>query len=63
MLLEIYIIVCYIIVDAGMDNYLQNNPHKVEEYVIQNISQEQLERWLIRKTKLNKQKCRENSGA
>lgn len=52
----------YILVDVKIDDYLQNNPHKVEEYVIQNVSQDQLERWLIRKSKSSKQKCRANSG-
>ena len=52
----------YISVDVKIDDYLQNNPHKVEEYVIQNVSQDQLERWLIRKSKSSKQKCRANSG-
>ena len=52
----------FILVETEMDNYLHGNPQKVEEYVIQNVSQDQLERWLIRKTKSEKKIQRSSSG-
>jgi hypothetical protein len=39
-----------------MDDFLNQNPDYLSDYVINNVSVEQLERWLIRKTHNNRSK-------
>lgn len=43
---------CYVIVLSEMrvKEYLSANPQVLEDFIMADISQEQLERWLIRKT-------------
>lgn len=40
--------------DQIMDEFLNKNPDYLNEYVVKNVSTEQIERWLIRKTKNKK---------
>jgi len=40
----------------GLQKYLLEHPNVVEEFVLKNVNQEQIEKWLLRK-------CRKNSGA
>ncbi len=39
-----------------MDDFLNQNPDYLSDYVTNNVSVEQLERWLIRKTHNNRSK-------
>ncbi|XP_057307551.1 uncharacterized protein LOC130645549 [Hydractinia symbiolongicarpus] len=38
--------------ENDLQGYLLENPYLVEEFVMKNVSQEQIERWLIRKCKI-----------
>jgi len=59
----ICIIICFIILASGeVDKFLQSNPNVLENYVMENVSREQLERWLIRKSKSNKTDSKNRNG-
>jgi len=47
---------------SSFQDYLLSNPNIIEDFVSKHISQEQIERWLIRKTKANQPNQRVASG-
>lgn len=36
--------------NVGLMDYLQQHPNVVEEYVLKHVSQNQIEKWIIRKS-------------